>query len=150
MKSWLLMFRPDTYEVVKERGVVGVLHQHRKRFVEISTGDRFVAYISRKRVIDGHGQFTDDPYQDVSKIWSTRERYPERCPVSFQQTGAEVDARDLLWHLSCWPEPMKTSPSNYLFCKGGFLEISDADHDMLVSVLNGAEPPGNVRPVARP
>lgn len=141
MRNWLLMFRPDTYMVVKDKGVIGVLYQHRNRFAELSKGDRFIAYVSRDRVVDAYGVLASDPFEDATPVWKTRERYPERCRVSFEQTGARKDAKDLLWHLTCWPEPMKTSPSNYLFCKGGFLEISDDDYDLLVGVLNGAPPP---------
>jgi len=143
LKNWLVMFKPDTYEVVKDKGIIGVLYQHRKRFGQLSEGDRFVAYVSRDRVVDGYGTLTSDPYEDVTPVWATFERYPERCQVSFEQAGARKDAKELLWHLECWPDPMKTSPSNYLFCKGGFLEISDDDYELLVGVLHGAPPPTN-------
>lgn len=49
MKNWLLMFRPEAYEVVKEAGLIGVLHMHRRRFAELADGDRFLAYISKIR-----------------------------------------------------------------------------------------------------
>jgi hypothetical protein len=96
--------------------------------------------VSRDRIVDGHGTLAGDPYQDVTPVWSTRERYPERCAVTFEQTDARRDAKSLLWHLTCWPEPMKTSPSNYLFCKGGFLQISDEDYTLLRWVLDGNDP----------
>jgi len=50
-----------------------------------------------------------------------------RCNVAFEKKGGNRDAKTLLWHLGCWPEPIKTSPAKCLFCKGGFLEISDED-----------------------
>lgn len=140
MANWLLMFRPDTYATVKDRGVIGVLHQHRTRFASLSAGDRFVAYISRSRLVDGHGRLAGDPYVDVEPIWSTREHYPQRCEVAFDRTGAAMDATTLLWHLDCWPNPMKTTPSNYLFCKGGFLQISDHDRDFLIEIIEGRRP----------
>ena len=53
MRNWLFLFRPETYEDVRRLGFVGVRYDHRRRFADISEGDRFVAYISRLRVLDG-------------------------------------------------------------------------------------------------
>jgi len=60
-------------------------------------------------------------------VWSENKFYMLRCNVAFEKKGGNRDAKTLLWHLGCWPEPIKTSPAKCLFCKGGFLEISDED-----------------------
>jgi hypothetical protein len=135
--DWLILFRPETYATVVEKGIIGVLDQHRRRFAELAPGDRFVAYLSQRRVLDGYGQITGAPYLDTSPVWSTFERYPQRCTVRFARTDASVDAGEHLWHLNCWPDPMKTTPSNYLFCKGGFHRLAPGDYDALVGFVDG-------------
>lgn len=43
MKHCLQMCKPDTYEIVRERGLIGVLHMHRRRFAGLAGGDRLMA-----------------------------------------------------------------------------------------------------------
>jgi hypothetical protein len=82
VKHWLLMFNPETYEVVKERGVIGVLHMHRRRFGELADGDKFIAYVSRQQVLDGHGTIVGRPYEVIEPLWPGRELYPRNPPRS--------------------------------------------------------------------
>lgn len=140
MKHWIVMFRPETYAAAREHGIMAVLHNHRRRFAEVAPGDRFVAYISRQRVLDAHGEVTGEPFQEVSDVPAGWSRYTERAPIRFEQTGADIDARELLWGLSVCDEGIKTEPTNLLFCKGGFMEISKADYDWLRKVMDGKAP----------
>jgi hypothetical protein len=137
MKHWLVMFRPETYAAAQEYGLMAVLHMHRRRFAEVSEGDRFVAYISRRRVLDAHGVVAAPPYQGVEPEPPGWIRYTERAPIRFERTGANVDARELLWGLSVCEGDMKTTPSNLLFCLGGFMEITEADYRWLRGVAEG-------------
>ena len=57
------------------------------------------------------------------------------CRVQFEQTGLVAPAAEALWTLSVWEEPLKTTPSNMLFCYGGFLKIPDADYDALLACI---------------
>jgi len=136
MKHWILMFRPETYAVAQEHGTMGVLHQHRRRFAEMAPGDRFVTYVSRKRVLDGRGTLTSAPFVDVTAIGEGWAHYPQRCNVRFDQVDAGIDAKELLWGLSACQEGMKTTPSNLLFCKGGFMEITQQDYEWLTGLLD--------------
>jgi hypothetical protein len=138
VKHWLLMFKPETYEVVKEHGVIGVLHMHRRRFAELADGDKFIAYISRQQVFDGHGTIVGQPYEDLERLWPGRELYPQRCRVAFERVGAQAPAGDLLWELDAWElreKPLNTQPWNMLFCYGGFMEVPESDFERLVGVM---------------
>ena len=89
MRHWLFMFRPETFEVVRREGVIGVLDTHRRRFAALVEGDRFITYLSRLRVLDGHGVLTSGPYVDDTQIFPVAQRYPWRCRVTVQRTGAD-------------------------------------------------------------
>lgn len=150
MRHWLLMFKPETYEIVKDRGVIGVLHMHRRRFADLADGDRFVAYVSRRQVLDGHGTIVGRPYQDVEKLYPGNELYPERCRVAFEQVGAGVPAAQLLWDLDAWKareKPLTTQPWNMLFCYGGFMAVPESDYRRLVGVIrDGRADDASARP----
>ena len=137
MRHWILMFKPDTYKVVQKAGVVGVLTNHEKRFSVIAPGDRFITYVSRDRILDGHGEVLSEPFLDVSAIGKGWEYYPYRARVRLDQVGAARDARELLWGISVFQGGIRTSPGNLLFCKGGFMEITEADYSWASSVLDG-------------
>lgn len=137
MKHWIVMFRPETYALAREHGLMGALNMHYRRFAEIKTGDRFVAYISRDRLLDAHGVVTSEPFQEVSDVPKGWIRYTERVRIRFDATGAAVDARDLLWGLSACEKGIATVPANLLFCKGGFMEITPLDYEWLTGVLKG-------------
>jgi hypothetical protein len=137
VRHWLVMFRPETYVLAQAHGLMAVLHQHRRRFADVAAGDRFVAYISRQRVLDAHGEVTGDPYQDVADVPEGWRRYTERAPVRFDRTGGGVDAKRLLWGLSVCEAGIKTDPANLLFCLGGFMEVPEEDYRWLVEVVEG-------------
>jgi hypothetical protein len=144
MTNWLLMFRPETYEKVKEHGLIGVNHTQHKRIGQIQPGDRFVAYISRQRIVDGRGVFTSESFVDTEPVFGVREVYPYRARVRFDVTGAAKDAKELLWGLEEFKEGAKTTPSNMLLCRGGFMAITDEDFDWLTKVLDGTWTPETV------
>lgn len=132
------MFKPDTYEIVKERGVIGVLYMHRRRFAELADGDRVVAYISKRQVLDGHGTIVGQPYEDLERLYPGRELYPERCRVAFERVGAATPAAELLWGLDLWAlreKPLRTQPWNMLYCYGGFMEVPESDYRNLVQAM---------------
>lgn len=138
MRNWLLAFRPDTYEKVKQHGTIGVLKNYRKRFAELAPGDRFVVYLTQKRVFDGHGVIDGEPFEAEDPIFGEGQVYPHRCRVRFLETGAAREAGELLWFLEAFREVGNTSPTNMLFCKGGFMEIPESDFERLCSYT--AEP----------
>ena len=90
-----------------------------------------LSYVSRQRVLDAHGEVTSDPFQEVSDVPTGWIRYTERARIRFDHVGAGIDARELLWGLSVCEEGIKTDPANLIFCKGGFLEIPEADYLLL-------------------
>ncbi len=140
MKHWIVMFKPETYEVVKDKGVIGVHDMHRRRFQELSPGDKFVAYVSRQMVLDAHGEVMSEPFLDVEPIWGRRQLYPNRARVRFDFTGGAQPGKEALWGLSACSDtekPMRTSPQNLINCKGGFMEITEADYRWLVEVVEG-------------
>jgi len=140
VKHWIIMLKPDTYATAKEHGLIGVLHQNRRRFAALSLGDRFIAYVSRERVLDSHGVIESAPFEEVSNVPAGWEFYTQRARVRFEDAGAGIDGKEVLWGLSVCQEGINTSPSNLLFCKGGFMEIPENDYEWLRAVLRGDAP----------
>ena len=97
MKHWILMFRPDTYEQVKEKNTTGVLKNHRNRFAELAPGDKFIAYVSRVRELASYGEIAGEPYVDEVPLFPNWDRYPHRCAISVHRTGAHLPANELLF-----------------------------------------------------
>lgn len=87
----------------------GARHEHRKRLAEHERGNPFVAYIAGRRIYDGHGGVTSNPFED-----------------------------DLRWALVRCKEPsapLRTHSANMRFCCGGFVETTRADYESLVTHL---------------
>ena len=139
MKHWLVMFRPETYRDVKAHGTIGVRTGAKKLLKELSIGDHFLAYLSRVQQIDGIGTVAGEAFVDDSPIFSGGKAYEHRCKVTITESGFARPAADTLWSLSCFPGQMKTTPSNYIYCKGGIIEITKDDFDLLVRVMRGEE-----------
>ena len=135
MRYWLFMFRPDTYEKVKEHQTVGVREPVRKRFADVQNGDRFVVYVSRDKLLDGYGEVTSDPFEDDTVIFSGDQLYFLRARVRFDRAGARVPIGDELWSMAPFQKDMRTTPANLVLCKGGFIEISSDDYERVVELL---------------
>ena len=141
MKHWLMMFRPETYGDVQTHGTIGVRITARKLLKNLSKGDPFVAYLSRVQQVDGVGKVVGEAFVDDTPIFSGNKVYEHRCKVTFTESGFAQRVADTLWSLSCFPKEMRTTPSNYIYCKGGIIEITKADFDLLVRVMRGEEEP---------
>ena len=138
MSHWILMFRPETYQLVQQHGLIGVHPTFRKRFSEMKVGDKFVAYITKRQVLDAHGELSSDPFLDESAVFGERGLYPHRCKVKFEHKNACKPVGDLLWSLTPFTQiEMKTTPANYLRCYGGFMKIPRADFAWLTDVIRG-------------
>ncbi len=137
MRYWIVMFRPETYELAKRHGIIGVAAPHGTRFSEFGTGDKFVIYLSGLQQLDGYGEIVGSPFVDVEPIFGEQRDYPHRCRVGFTKVGCKVDGREALWGLSPFSGEMKTVPANYLFLKGGFMGITKADYDWVVGIVEG-------------
>lgn len=143
MKHWLMMFRPETYGDVKAHGTIGVRIGARKLLKALSVGDPFLAYLSRVQQLDGIGTVAGEAFVDDTPIFSGDKVYEHRCKVSFGESGFAQPVADTLWSLSCFPKEMKTTPSNYIYCKGGIIEITKDDFDLLARVMRGEEEPSS-------
>lgn len=143
MTNWLFMFRPETYENVKEHGTVGVRKQARKAFGRVRQGDRFVTYVSQVKLFDGYGRVTSDVFEDEENIFlddppqPLADLYHHRCRVDFDKTDAALDAGVTLWGLTPFEDLDRTTPANMIYCKGGFIEIPDSDFEALRAWLDG-------------
>ncbi|MEZ4458796.1 MAG: hypothetical protein R3E66_03525, partial [bacterium] len=122
---------------VKEHGVVGVRFAARKRFAAVKAGDRFVAYVTQQKFIDGAGHITSDVFESDEDVFNMdqntarKEIYRHRVTVEFDDVGWARDAGDVLWHLSPFEDLTTTTPTNLIFCRGGFVQISDSDVERL-------------------
>jgi hypothetical protein len=138
VNHWLFQFRPETYELVQEHGTLGVLNGHRKRFAEVKPGDAFVAYVSRVQLLDGHGVIDSEAFEAVDPIFgSGSEKYRQRARVTFLDSGLARAGGKLLYGLSEFQGAMKTTPANAIFCKGGFLKITEEDYAWLLGCMEG-------------
>ena len=146
MRYWLFMFRPDTYEQVQKHNTVGVRDGVQKRFMELRPQDSFVSYISRVQKLDGYGKIESLPFVENTLIFSKDKVYQHRCKVSFDKKGAAVPAGDILWFLETFDGLSKTSPTNMLFCKGGFIEITAKDYQTLTDLID--DPPSENTPLS--
>lgn len=143
MRNWLFSFKPETYERVKKHNTVGVHKFHHKRFSLIAPNDRFIIYLSRVQVLDGHGFVSGQPYSSSEPIFGEGVEYPCRCKVNFGSTGMGRPAKDTLWFLEEFRD-QKTHPANVLFCRGGFSEVGNNDFEYLERVLAGTESPARL------
>jgi len=133
MKYWLILFTPETYEVVKEKALIGVRSNVWKAFSEnMKPGDRFISYISKKMMFDGFGTIAGDTVFEDTVIFHEEKCFPCRRKVTFEKTGIGKPSGDLFHGVAPFNE-VGTAPGNYLMCKGGFVEISKKDFDWLFS-----------------
>ena len=141
MKHWLMMFRPETYADVRTHETIGVRTGARKILKALSVSDPFLAYLSRVQQLDGIGMVAGEAFVDDTPIFSGGEVYEHRCKVAFAKSGFAQPVADTLWSLSCFPKEMKTTPSNYIYCKGGIIEITKDDFELLARVMRGEDKP---------
>ena len=134
-----MMFRPETYGDVKVHGTIGVRTGARRVLRGLAVGDRFAAYLSRVQQFDGLGTVASEAFVDDAPIFSGDTVYEHRCKVSFEDSGFARPVGDTLWFLSVFPQQMKTTPANYIYCNGGIMELSKDDFDFLVRVMRGEE-----------
>lgn len=118
---------------------MAVLNVHHRRFSELRPGDRFIAYVSRERVLAAHGEVLGEPYQEATEVPAGWVRYTERVKVRFEQSGQRRDGRLALWGLSMVATGIKTEPTNVLLLKGGFLNIPEDDYNWLRRVLDAGD-----------
>lgn len=133
MKHWLILFTPETYEVVKAKSLIGVRSNAWKAFSEkMKTGDRFISYISKEMTFDGFGIISGDATFEGTNFFHEDKWFPCRRKVRFEKNGLAKPSGDLFFGVAPFNE-VGTSPGNYLMCKGGFVEISKKDFDWLFS-----------------
>lgn len=145
MRYWLLMFRPETYQDAQRVGLIGVRREHARRFAALACGDQFVAYVSREQRLDGHGTITGPGVLDPTPVLPAWSGYVLRAPVSFVSTGYRRDGRRALWGLDECQRDLNTQPTNLLFCRGGFMEITLRDYEWLRRVLEDGDSVVNER-----
>jgi hypothetical protein len=135
LRYWILCFSPETYGVVKEKGVIGVRMNARKRFVEdMGSGDKFITYVSRIMKLDGWGTIESDAFAGEDNIFCKDKVFPYRRQVCFEEVGLEKSADQLFFRVEPFNKA-NTQPGNYMMCKGGFVEISQKDFEWLKAQL---------------
>lgn len=137
MKHWIILFTPETYELVKEKSMIGVRANVWKSFSEnMKPGDRFVAYISKKTIFDGCGTIAGEAVFEESKMFHEDKWFPCRRPVKFEKTGLKKPSQELFFGIEPFNE-LNTAPGNYLMLKGGFVEVSQKDFNWLMAEIRG-------------
>lgn len=131
------MFRPETYELVKEHQVIGVITGHRERFSRVRPGDRVVVYVSQRQELDAYGQITSNPFVATEPIFGPRSaRHTQRARIELTRTELKRTAKQLPYGVTALESP-STTPANWFLCSGGFIEITAEDHDWLVGCMEG-------------
>ncbi len=137
MKHWTILFTPETYEMVKKHSMIGVRANVWKTFSEnMEVGDRFVIYVSKKMIFDGHGSISGKATFEETKVFHEDKWFPCRRKVKFEKTGLAHPSGDLFHGIPPFNE-VNTGPGNYLMCKGGFVEISKKDFEWLMKEIGG-------------
>ncbi len=135
MKHWIILFTPETYEVVKAKALIGVRSNVWKSFSEnMQAGDRFITYISKKMAFDGFGTITGEATFEETKVFHDEHWFPCRRKVKFEKVGLNKPSGDLFHGVAPFNEA-NTGPGNYLMCKGGFVEVSKKDFDWLLGQI---------------
>ena len=135
MKYWIILFTPETYEVVKVKSLIGVRSNAWKSFSQnMKPGDLFISYISKKMIFDGFGTIVGDAVFEDTKIFHEDKWFPCRRKVKFEKTGLGKPSGALFHGVAPFNE-VGTGPGNYLMCKGGFVEVSKKDFDFLFSSI---------------
>lgn len=138
LRHWLLMFRPETYELVKTHLTIGVLAKDCERFSKLRLGDRVIVYVSRARILDAYGRVASGPFTASDPIFGDKSgRYVHRARIQLDLTGLARDGKKLLYGVSVFEKGLTTTPANALLCSGGFVEITAADYDWLVGCMEG-------------
>lgn len=133
MKHWVILFTPETYDVVKQKSLIGVRANVWKSFSEnMKVGDRFISYVSKKMTFDGFGTIAAEAVFEETKFFHEDKWFPCRRKVKFEKTGLGKPSGDLFQGIAPFNE-VGTGPGNYLMCKGGFIEISKKDFDWLLA-----------------
>lgn len=136
MKYWVLVFSPETYDIVKANNLIGVRENVRPRFEkEMSVGDPFIAYISRKIIFDAFGTIASHHQYSEKQIFGAKAVFPCRREVSFEKIGINKPIGDLFWGVAPFNKTA-ASAGNYLLLKGGFVEISKKDFTWLKSEIS--------------
>ena len=135
MKHWVLLFTPETYELVKKLSTIGVRSNVWKSFSEnMKPGDRFIGYVSKKMIFDCVGTISGDAAFEETMLFHYQKWFPCRRKVKFEKTGMAKPSGDLFNAVSPFNEA-NTGPGNYLMCKGGFVEIPKKDFNWLSGKL---------------
>ncbi|HNV72346.1 MAG TPA: EVE domain-containing protein [Candidatus Ozemobacteraceae bacterium] len=135
MKHWIMLFTPETYELVKKHSTIGVRSNVWKSFSEnMKVGDRFIGYVSRQMIFDATGTITGDATFEETMLFHDQKWFPCRRRVKFEKTGLNKPSSDLFHGVAPFNE-VNTGPGNYLMCKGGFVEVSKKDFDWLCGKL---------------
>jgi len=137
MKHWILLFTPETYDLVKKHSTIGVRANVWKRFSEeMKTGDRFIGYISKKMTFDCLGAISGDATFEETMLFHDEKWFPCRRKVKFEKTGLSKPSSDLFHGIAPF-NTVNTGPGNYLMCKGGFVEVSQKDFNWLMAEIRG-------------
>lgn len=135
MRYWILCFAPETYEVVKEKGMIGVRMNVRQRFVkDMNKGDKFISYVSKQMILDGWGTVESDAFMGEDKIFCKDKLFPHRRSVCFEEVSKNRSADNLFMGVEPFNK-VNTPPGNYMMCKGGFVEISERDFRWLLTEM---------------
>jgi len=137
MKHWIILFTPETYELVKAKSMIGVRANVWKSFSEkMQVGDRFITYLSKKMTFDGYGTIAGDAVFEETRIFHEDKWFPCRRPVKFEKVGLNKPSAGLFNGVAPFNEA-NTGPGNYLMCKGGFVEVSQKDFNWLMAEIRG-------------
>lgn len=86
MNYWMLVSSAENFEISRGLGftVAGMKSRHRKKAVDVRSGDKIIFYLTKIGSFAGTAEATGDYYEDSKKIWSSdkpNEVYPFRFPI---------------------------------------------------------------------
>ena len=83
MNYWMLVSSPENFEISRNLGftVAGMKSRHRKKAVDVGTGDKVIFYMTKIGSFGGTAEVTGEFFEEGKKIWisdKSDEVYPYR------------------------------------------------------------------------
>lgn len=117
---WILVSSADNLQATKDQGftVQGIKSRHRKKAEQMKPGDKFIYYLTGKKMFAATATVTSEYFEGDDLIWTSKntkrdgspENYPFRVEIEPELVAEEdawIDAEPVarqMIHAKRWPE----------------------------------------------
>lgn len=146
---WILVSSPDNLEATRARDftVQGMKSRHRKKAEQMKPGDKFIFYLTGKKVFAATATVTSEYFEGDDLVWTSKntkangepENYPWRLHIERELVAdedawidAEPVARQMI-HARRWPEKNWT-----LAFQGNVHNVPAEDYELIHGLLEAS------------